>query len=260
MTFNSRKFIKSCLESIFAQGVGDIEVIVVDNGSKDNTTVFIRENYPQVRLIENKENLGSAKARNQGIDVTRGEWILTLDCDVILEKDFLPNILELTKNLPPRLGVIQPKILMADRNTIFSCGIYLSKKLRRFYDIGKGKLDNGQFNFAKCIFGVCSACALYKKEMLEEIKEETGYFDEGFFFLVEDVDLSWRAQNKGWRTLYYPEAKSFHYGNSSETSKEIRQYLCFRNRYFMIKKNETLSGKARLLSSSFGYEIARLFY
>jgi len=96
--------------------------------------------------------------------------------------------------------------------------------------------------------------------MLEEIREKTCYFDERFFFLVEDVDLSWRAQKKGWKALYYPEAVCFHYGNSSGSSKRLRQYLCFRNRYLMIRKNETLLGKIRLYSLSFWYEIACFFY
>ena len=102
ITFNSEKFIKSCLDSIFTQDYRDFEVIVVDNGSKDGTVDFIKENYPQVTLIENKENLGTCKVRNQGIEIAKGEWILTLDCDVTLEKNFISQILEAIKHLSPK--------------------------------------------------------------------------------------------------------------------------------------------------------------
>lgn len=238
LTFNSVRFIKSCLDSLFAQDNRDFEVIIVDNGSGDGTVSLVKKRYPQVILIENKQNLGTCVARNQGIQISRGRWILTLDCDVILENDFLSEISKTIKDLPSKIGILQPKILKANRNTIYSTGILLSS-LRRFYDIGRDEIDNGQFNSSRYIFGACSAAAFYNRDMLEEIKENTGYFDKRFFFLVEDVDLSWRAQRRGWKALYYPEAVCYHPGNSSDTSKKIRQYLCFRNRYYSIIKNES---------------------
>jgi hypothetical protein len=258
-TFNSRKFIKSCLNSIFSQNYQDFEVIIVDNGSKDETLSFIKENYPQVILIENKMNLGTCKARNQGISVSKGEYILTLDCDIILEKDFFEKIVEFAKCSGRSIGSIQPKILNKDKKTIYSYGIYLSK-LKRFYDIGKGRIDNGQFKNSEYIFGACSASALYRRQMLEEIKENDGYFDERFFFLVEDVDLAWRAQRNGWSAIFYPKAVCYHAGNSSSTNNKFRQYLCYRNRLYMLRKNEYFFGKIRLILLGFWYEILLFIY
>lgn len=259
ITFNSGNFIKACLDSLFIQDYTDYEVIVVDNGSKDGTIQLIKSSYPEVSLIENKNNLGACRARNQGIEVSSGEWILTLDCDVILEKDFFLNMADFIDNLPWDVGIIQPKILRLDKKTIYSCGIHLSW-IRRFYDIGKGKKDNGRFNKSKYIFGACCAAAFYNHKMLEEIKESTGYFDERFFFLVEDVDLAWRGQIKGWKSLYIPDLICCHQGNSSYTNKKNRQYLCFRNRYCMIRKNESFLGKIRLFIFSFWYEIVRYIH
>lgn len=239
ITFNSKFFIRECLDSLFSQGgVQDFEVIVVDNGSSDGTPGLLKANYPRAVLIENNLNLGACKARNQGIERSKGEWVLTLDCDVILEKDFLKSAVEflgLSDN--PSLGMLQPKVLFEDGKTIYSCGIFLSW-LRRFHDLGKGRKDSAKFNNPKSIFGTCSAAAFYRRKMLEEIRESTGYFDERFLFLVEDVDLSWRGQRKGWKAVYYPQSKCFHCGNSSKTEKKLRQYLCLRNRWFMLKKNE----------------------
>jgi len=257
LTFNSRIFIHSCLDSVITRDYQDFEVIIVDNGSKDGTVNFIRENYPQVALIENKENLGAAKARNQGIEIAQGSWILTLDCDVVLEKDFLKKIMEFAKKSEGSVGMFQPKILSLDKKTIYSSGIYLTKLLR-FCDIGKGKIDSGQFSSIKYIFGTCSATSLYRKKMLDEIKENSGYFDERFFFLVEDVDLSWRAQRKGWRAMYYPNAACYHHGNSSSSSSLLRQYLCWRNRLLFLKKYKI--SKFKLVLISLFYDLPRLLF
>ena len=239
VSFNNRALLESCLKTVFLHPRENIEVIVVDNGSTDNTADLVKDNYPQVILLKNEANLGACAARNQGIKVSRGEWILTLDSDAFLSETFFPEIFRVIKDLPSRTGIIQPKVLSPDKTAISSCGIYVSW-FRRFYDIGKGQKDSERFNKARNIFGACSACALYKKDMLEHIEEDTGYFDERFFFLVEDVDLSWRAKRKGWQTLFYPKAVCYHSANGSATKTKKRQYLCFRNRYYTIKKNEGL--------------------
>jgi GT2 family glycosyltransferase len=258
-TFNSRPFIGSCLDSLLAQDFPDFETIVVDNNSKDGTSGFIRATYPRVTLIENKQNLGPCHARNQGIAVASGDWILALDCDTVLNRDFLSQIHKVIQGLPDRIGIIQPKILQDGAKTIYSCGITLSF-FRRFYDINKGKTDDGRFNRTKYIFGACCAAALYRRKMLEQIKENTGYFDERLFFLAEDVDLAWRAQNKGWQVLFYPQAFCFHSGNSSDFDKKLRQYLCFRNRYYSIIKNEGwMLYSARIIPLLF-YDLPRLAY
>jgi len=257
LTYNSIRFIRSCLNSVYTQDYPEFEVIVIDNNSKDGTVGLIKKDYPQVILLENRQNLGASKARNQGIQVANGEWILSLDCDVILEKDFLNKIIRFIEESEGSTGMFQPKILKDDKKTIYSCGIYLSK-LMRFYDIGKGRIDNGRFNTSKYIFGACSAAALYKKTMLEDIKEETGYFDERFFFLVEDVDLAWRAQKKGWKTLFCSEVACYHSGDSSSTSKKIRQYLCWRNRKLLLNKYKL--NKFNFLSISLFYDLPRLLF
>jgi GT2 family glycosyltransferase len=257
-TFNSIEFIGSCLDSIFAQDYQEFEVIVIDNNSQDGTVGFIKENYPQVILIENRQNLGACKARNQGIEIALGSWIVTLDCDIILERNFISQILEAIKSLSSKIGMIQTKILKSDRKTIYSTGIYLSF-LRRFYDMGKDRINNGQFNDSKYIFGACCAAAVYNRRMLEEIRDDTGYFDERFFFLVEDVDLAWRVKKKGWKALYCPEAICYHLGNSSGFNKKLRQYLCFRNRYYLILKNNNIH-TARNIVIILLYDLPRLFY
>ena len=256
LTLNSAKFIKPCLDSILSQKVDTIDLIVVDNGSNDETVTFIKGNYPQIRLIENKLNLGASKARNQGIETAHGEWILSLDCDVVLENGFFYNINSALKDLPPGVGLIQPKILESNKRNIYSAGISVSF-LRRFYDIGKGQKDLGKFDKTAYVFGACSAAALYSKDMLNAIKQGACYFDESFFFLFEDVDLSWRAQKKGYKAIFCPSAVCCHQGNSSRTPEKKRQYLCLRNRYYVLLKNDSLRN---LILPFLFYDLPRLFW
>jgi len=257
LTYNSKDFIRSCLDSVFSQSYQDFEVIAVDNSSSDGTPELVKK-YPKTVLIENKENCGACRARNQGIEASSGEWILTLDCDVILEKDFLSKAVNTINNLSFNTGIVQPKILNFDNRTIYSCGIHLSW-MRRFYDIGRGR-GSGEFSEARSIFGACAACAFYRKQMLRELKEETGYFDERLFFLVEDVDLAWRAQKKGFKAIYVPELICQHKSNSSRANKKKRQYLCFRNRLYSIMKNEGFIRYGLKIFPLLFYDLPRMFY
>jgi len=184
---------------------------------------------------------------------------LTLDCDIVLEKGFLGKIMNKVEFSPAFVGMIQPKILNSDGKTIFSCGIFLSKA-RRFYDIGKGYAADKILNVKREVLGACCAAALYNKEMLDKIKEKTGFFDERFFFLAEDVDLAWRAHKKGWKTILCLDAVCFHKGNSSGYSRKLRQYLCFRNRYYAVLKNEGLTGYLKRVFPVLLYDIPRFFY
>ena len=257
LTLNSRRFIEKCLASIYGQYFSGFEVIIVDNGSTDDMAEFIKGRYLEVVLIKNKRNLGAASARNQGIDAAKGEWIISLDCDIILGGQFLALSSEIIKTLPEKTGLLQAKILCADKKTIFSVGIK-SARLWRFYDIGKGEPDGAGFNRPAHVFGVCSAASFYKREMLNEIKDHNGYFDERLFFLFEDVDLSWRAQEKGWDAQYYPALECYHYGNSSLTPKDVRQYYCWRNRRLILNKHKKSVFKKLL--TLFCYDLPRAIW
>lgn len=255
LTCNSQRFLRECLDSVFVQGPGKFEVIVVDNGSTDGTREILRQNKSRIRLIENEKNFGTSKARNQGIECAAGNWVLCLDSDVVLEKNFVKNFFAAEKELSPRGGMLQPNVLSRDGRTIYSQGIHLSS-LRRFFDRNRGKLRDFSEG-KKAILGACSAAAFYRRSMLEDIRETTGYFDERFFFLVEDVDLAWRACRKGWETLFEPSMVCFHAGDSSATHIKLRQYLSFRNRYWMIKKNEPGFKSMLLWFVSWPYEVTR---
>ncbi len=110
------------------------------------------------------------------------------------------------------------------------------------------------------VFGPCAAAAVYKREMLEQVRGPEGYFDEGFFFFVEDVDLAWRCRRQGWTGIFSPKAVCRHFGGSSAYDFRLRQYLCYRNRLLMIQKNDGLwSYRCKILPTLL-YDLPRKTY
>jgi len=256
LAHNSQKHLSACLASVFGQSGGSWEVILVDNASSDGTREIIQKQYPQTRLIENPRNFGASRARNQGIEASTGDWVLSLDSDVILEKNFFQTFERVASSLENDIGMVQPHVLDGDGRRIYSHGVQLTA-FRRFHDLHRGKPADYAGEVQKKILGPCSAAAFYRRTMLEQLKENTGYFDERFFFLVEDVDFAWRAARSGWKTRFCPELICRHSGNGSQTSTALRRYLCFRNRRLMIRKNETALKRIRLYLLTAPYELAR---
>lgn len=258
VTWNAEKFITKCLDSVFSQSDNNFEIIVVDNGSKDKTKLLLKEYSSRMLLIENEVNMGFCYANNQALKITKGRYILTLNSDVILDKNYSFNLKEFLA-VHNDVGMVQGKFLKMDGKTIDSLGLYLSRA-RRFFDIANNRLDSDDYNQPREIFGPCAAAAMYKKELLENIKTRDGYFDNRFFFLVEDFDIAWRARKKGWKAMFTPNAICYHYRDSSRHPSLFKQYLAFRNRYFMILKNEEWKTGIRFLPFLFIYDLPRLLF
>jgi len=255
VTFNSEPYIQTCLDSILRQQCRDYEIIIVDNNSLDRTRAILKSNYPMVCLQENATNYGFSKACNQGIACARGEFILCLNHDVVLREDFLSSLIRAIEE-NERIGAVQSKVLKPDGRYVDTTGLTLLLS-RRYYDIGTGKLDSPRFNIRRYVFGACAAAALYRKKALESVKAGGEYFDEDFFQLVEDIDISWRLQKKGWRILYLPNAVCTHArGISSSIDNEAR-CMSLRNKYLMILKNETLFGFLRFAAVFIVYDMWR---
>lgn len=246
VTYNCAHKAAACIESVRGQQAGETRIIVVDNGSRDSTAAMIRKRYPEVLVVENDSNRGACAARNQGISVSKGEWVLVLDCDTVLGDGFIKAGLDFIGGLPGDAGIVQPRILQSDGKTVYSAGIIVSNPLKRFYDAGKGLPASSPVPAAGRIIGACAAAAFLRRSMLDEIRENTGYFDERFFFLVEDVDLACRAQQKRWKAFYCPAAVCYHEGGSAGLEPRLRQYLCWRNRKMLLEKMDS-SPAARLL-------------
>jgi GT2 family glycosyltransferase len=248
VTYNSGRFIKRCLESVLAQRYPLKEVIVVDNASTDGTIDILDQFTERVRIVQNDENVGFSAAQNQAIALSNGEWILTLNPDVLLMPNFIQSLVD-AGNRDPQIGTVCGKLLammatfdLPENPLIDSTGIYFNPMLRHL-DRGSQEVDNGHYLNFEYVFGATAAAALYRREMIEDISIDGEFFDHDFFVYREDADVAWRAQLYGWKCLYTPHARGYHVrtvlpGNRSALPNAINMHSV-KNRFLMRIKNMT---------------------
>jgi GT2 family glycosyltransferase len=259
--WNGGEDIIKALKSVERQTYKGIETIVVDNGSTDGSADNIEKGFKGVRLIRSASNLGFAGGNNLGIAGASGNIIFTINQDVILTEDFVEKIIRYFEKAPDSAGSVGGKILRMDGKLIDSAGLRLSRA-RRFFDRGSDEPDDGQFDEPEEVFGICAAAAAYRKSMLEKISggNRFRYFDERYYLLVEDVDLAWRARHCGYSAYYYPDAVCYHVRGGAGWKNKNKQYLSFRNRCFLIIKNEYLINIILALPWLLFYDCSRLIY
>lgn len=266
VTWNSMRYIFDCMESLMRQTYRDFSILIIDNGSDDETVSFIRSNYPTVSVLQNFRNLGYAKANNQGMLMAKSEYILVINPDVILKDNYLEELIKFADHHSDS-AAFGGKILKlkseafdvndqgmreaVQSNIIDSTGLEIYKS-RKVIDRGEGEIDEGQFNETQEVFGLTGACVLYRKSALMEVAIKNEIFDQDFISYKEDVDLSWRLRLYGFACWYVPAAICFHHrgfagGEKNQfrkiikERKKISKYLranSFRNQHLMLVKND----------------------
>ena len=257
VTWNSERWIQSCLESLVQQTWRTFETIIVDNNSQD-TTLQLLHQYP-VLTKQMPRNVGFCEGVNQGYRIAKGNFIFVLNPDVRLKPDCLEKLVNAIQKIDSDIGMIAPKLLNLEGNRIDTVGIKLSI-IRRLFNIGEGEVDQGQYDHKTEIFGPCGAAAVYSRQMLEILTSKGEVFDPIFFAYAEDFDLCWRAQRAGFRALFVPSAVGCHARGGSAIEKEKKQYLSWRNRYFLLLKNESLWNFLIRSTLMFFYDFPRLLY
>jgi GT2 family glycosyltransferase len=215
VTFNSAHFIAQCLQSVFEQDYPALEVVVVDNASSDETPALLRQFEHKARVVYNKQNAGFAAGQNQAMGLSAADWLLALNPDVRLTRNFV-SWLVAAGEAQPEVGSVCGKLLAMrsdltiPKEPIFdSTGIFFTPNLRHF-DRGSQIGDTGQYEQFDYVFGATGAACLYRRKMMDDISLNGEYFDADFFAYREDADLAWRAQLYGWKCLYTPLAVAFH--------------------------------------------------
>ncbi len=289
VTWNGQKYIEECLNSILKQTFEDYFLLILDNGSIDNTVPFLENEFAplikdKIRLIKNKTNLGFAQAHNQSILWTDSEYVLVLNQDVILEPDFLQKMVEfLDQN--KNVGSISGKVLRwycendedlkksTKTDIIDSLGLKIFKN-HRTVEIAGGEKDQGQYNDEAEIFGVSAACPFYRRKALEDIRYGDEYFDVDFFSYKEDVDIAYRLQWRGWKSFYLPQAVAYHERKAKSEEKksglriikqrkEKNKYINFhsyKNHLFVLTKNLSPKNFRRYFVYIFFYELKKLIF
>jgi GT2 family glycosyltransferase len=248
VTYNSARFIRRCLESVLVQTHPYKEIIVVDNASTDGTREVLKQFADRCILIYNQKNVGFAAAQNQAIGCSQGNWVLTLNPDMLVTPTFVEALLE-AGHVDPSVGTVCGKLLamrasfaLPDEPLVDSTGIYFTPMLRHL-DRGSQEVDNGHYLNYEYVFGATAAAALYRRRMIEDISIAGEFFDSDFFVYREDADVAWRAQLMGWRCLYTPQARGYHVrsvlpGNRRVLPSEINMHSV-KNRFLMRIKNIT---------------------
>lgn len=230
-SWNGVTLLPPCLDSLRAQTYRQFEILVADSASTDETLAIVRHDYPKVHLIPLAENRGYSGAVNAGIAQAQGMLVAILNQDVVVARGWLEEIARAAE-AHPEAGAIASKIMLFDQRDHFHSagddyrmdGIPVNR--------GVWQKDEGQYDRETEVFGACGGAAVYRRRLLDEI----GWFDESLFMYCEDVDLAWRQQLAGWRTVFAPRAVAFHHLSASGGGVTA-SYFTGRNTLYVIFKN-----------------------
>ncbi|PLW96022.1 MAG: glycosyl transferase family 2 [Marinilabiliales bacterium] len=257
VNYNVEYFLEQCLHAVRrAMKNVDGEVIVVDNNSIDGSNAMVKKKFPEVRLYENKQNLGFSKANNQGIKKSSGEYVLLLNPDTVVEDDTFSKVVEFMdthqeagalgvkmvdgagKFLPEsKRGLPTPEAAFYKMFGISS----LFPRSKRFSKYHLGYLDENEIHEVEILSG---AFMLLRKKVLDEI----GLLDETFFMYGEDIDLSYRVIKAGYKNYYFPKTRIIHYKGESTKKSSVNYVLVFYNAMVIFAKKHFTYKSARLFT------------
>jgi len=245
-TWNAADLLRGSLTSIIKNVTGlTYEVVVVDNGSVDETAQIMREEFTDFIFIRNQVNEGVARARNKCLDIANSRYVILLDVDtIILPGSFQVLVDVMDRN--PRVGIGGPKLLNPDGSIQMSCrtfqtpltilfrGTFLGKLFPESRFVKNHLMTNWDHRDIRSVDWMLGACHIIRRETIVDV----GRLDEGFFYLYEDVEYCWRARKRGWDVLYIPQSQIIHiYQRQSAAGFNIMTRIHFKSicRFMRIK-------------------------
>lgn len=254
--YNGKEFLKDCLDSL-QKGTIVPAIVVVDNGSSDGSTAFIKEHYPQVQVIAFSENRGFSAAVNAGIEYADTPYVFLLNNDTTVHEDAVTCLEREMDNHPNAFSMEARMVQMKNPDKLDSAGDFYCA-LGWAFARGKDKPYH-TFERKSKIFSACAGAAIYRKSYFEK----TGLFDDNHFAYLEDVDIGYRARIYGYDNYYIPEAIVYHVGSGASGSRynEFKIRLSARNSIYLVYKN--MPFLQMLLNLPFlllGYLVKTLFF
>jgi GT2 family glycosyltransferase len=220
VTFQARDLLNECLVSIQEQTRKHYEVIIVDNGSQDGTIEMLRQSFPQVKIIQNQQNLGYTRPMNQALRLGQGRYLLQLNPDTKVLDSALDRLVDFMDE-NPNIGICGPKVLNRDGSLQKPCRrgeprplaviAYFTGLANRFPQnqrLGEylmSYMDEDEIHPVKSVSG---SCMVIRKGVVDQI----GFLNEIYFAYQEDADFCFQARQAGWQVVYYPKAQIVHYG------------------------------------------------
>lgn len=229
--YNGAHHLTPCFTALRRQTYLHLEVILVDNGSVDDSLALTRRDFPEVKIIELGRNLGLTGAINRGMEQAAGEVLVPLNNDTEVAPQWAQALVDRLDAFPDAGIAASKMLLITERNKIHSAGDGFGSD---GIPINRGvwQPDSGQFDADSYIFGGCGGAVAYRREMLDDI----GPFDEDLFMYMEDVDLNWRAQLAGYRVVFAPQAVVYHH-LSATGGGVIASYYTGRNTIWVLAKD-----------------------
>ena len=238
VTWNSARFLRRCLDALRQQSYPDIELIHVDNASSDDSVRLVDG---AARQIVNAENRGFAAAVNQGIAAARGDYVLLVNPDAFLDREYVANVVTALEKAGEKFGMATGKLYRADEpGVIDTMGIRMTRTGRHL------DIDGGQalLPVPHEVFGVSGAAAMYRRSFIEDVSIDGEFLDEDFHTYREDADVAWRGRLFGWRALFVPDAVGHHVRTVTPEKRRalpaVINMHSVKNRFLLRLKNEGL--------------------
>jgi len=241
LNWNGKKLLEKFIPSIVKHSnVPNVEIVLADNASTDDSIEFIREKYPQIKIVQNTENGGYAKGYNDALKHVKADIFALVNSDIEVTEGWLNHIISVFEN-EPQTAIIQPKILDYNSKNIFEYAGAAGGYVDKFgYPYCRGRLftnletDTQQYNDEVEIFWASGACFFIRSEVFNELKG----FDEDYFAHQEEIDLCWRAKNEQKIIKYIGASTVYHIGGATLKEASPRKtFLNFRNSLFTLVKN-----------------------
>ena len=257
VNYNVEHFLEQCLHSVEKSIKDlDVEVFVVDNNSVDGSMAMVKRKFPWAKRIENKENLGFSKANNQAMRMAEGEYVLLLNPDTVVQEDTFHKVVKFMDEHPDAGGL---GVKMVDGKGNFlpeskrglptpSVAFYkifglsaLFPKSKKFSKYHLGYLDKDEVHEIDVLSG---AFMLMRKEALDKV----GLLDEAFFMYGEDIDLSYRITQGGYKNYYFPDTRIIHYKGESTKKGSLNNVFVFYRAMVIFAEKHFSAKNARLFS------------
>lgn len=240
LNWNGQKLLEQFLPSVINFSSEEATIYVADNASTDTSIRFVKEHYPSVKIIENAINGGYAKGYNDALQYVDADIYCLLNSDIEVTKNWLTPIINLFKK-EENTAIIQPKLLDFKDKTKFEYAGAGGGFIDLFgYPYCRGRVfnhlekDNGQFNDVSEIFWASGACMFIRSKVYHQLDG----FDEDYFAHQEEIDLCWRAQNKGYQVKYVGSSTVYHVGGATlQETNPNKTFLNFRNSLLNVTKN-----------------------
>jgi len=228
LNYNSGNLLSECVESVLKTTYKNYEILVVDNNSKDQSHKKCKDKFDQIKLIENKENLGYCEGNNVGLRQVKGEFVIILNPDTLVDPNWITELINGFSKFGD--GLYQPKLLTIDDHKIIGSAGNMINIFGFGYSRGRGKKDNAEFNQEEIISYASGTCLFTSKEVLDKI----GLLDSFLFAYHDDLELGWRAAEYGIKSYYIPKSIVYHAESFNFKWNSLKFYLLERNRHYCI--------------------------